>query len=82
MDGNADTNSTSYISGDDVSVVIVPVKEGRISDWKGGVKDWVLIDDSKASTDTGPGSARGRSEQQNLPNGIIGDVEPVGDHVA
>jgi hypothetical protein len=27
----------------DVRVVVVQVREGRIADWKGGVRDWVLL---------------------------------------
>lgn len=27
----------------DVRVVTVQVREGRIADWKGGVRDWVLL---------------------------------------
>lgn len=32
----------SYIEDEDVRVVVVGIRGGRISDWKGGVKDWVL----------------------------------------
>lgn len=31
-----------YIEDEDVRVVVVRIREGRIADWKGGVKDWVL----------------------------------------
>jgi hypothetical protein len=27
----------------DVRVVTVQVREGRIADWKGGVRDWILL---------------------------------------
>ncbi|EXJ77605.1 hypothetical protein A1O3_09832 [Capronia epimyces CBS 606.96] len=67
---NPDGNSSSYIAGDDVRVVLVPVREGRTADWKGGVKDWGLVDvdsPSAAPIDTG----RGRSNGQPLVNGII-----------
>jgi hypothetical protein len=30
-------------SGDDFRVVVVDIKDVRISDWKGGVRDWVLV---------------------------------------
>ncbi|PWY82216.1 pyridoxamine phosphate oxidase [Aspergillus heteromorphus CBS 117.55] len=30
----------------DVRVVTVRVREGRIADWKGGVRDWQLVDES------------------------------------
>ena len=32
-----------FIEGEQVRVVIVGVHEGRIADWKGGVKDWTLV---------------------------------------
>ena len=31
---------------DDVRVVTVGVREGRIADWKGSVRDWVVVPDS------------------------------------
>lgn len=34
----------SYIEDEDVRVVVVRITGGRISDWKGGVKDWVIRD--------------------------------------
>jgi hypothetical protein len=37
---------------DDVRVVTVRVKEGRIADWKGGVRDWVIADDGARADDT------------------------------
>ncbi|KAJ5886732.1 uncharacterized protein N7473_009406 [Penicillium subrubescens] len=40
-DPNARRPSMS-IDGD-VRVVVVQVREGRIADWKGGVRDWVLL---------------------------------------
>jgi hypothetical protein len=42
-DGRAgDGGRGSYIEGEDVRVVVVRIRDGRISDWKGGVKDWVI----------------------------------------
>ncbi|KAK5163326.1 uncharacterized protein LTR77_010699 [Saxophila tyrrhenica] len=42
-DGSAgDGGRGSYIEGEDVRVVVVRIRDGRISDWKGGVKDWVI----------------------------------------
>lgn len=32
----------SYIADEEVRVVVVRISDGRISDWKGGVKDWVI----------------------------------------
>ena len=39
----SDGGTSCYIEGEEVRVVVVGVKEGRIADWKGGVKDWSLI---------------------------------------
>ena len=42
-DGSAgDGGRGSYIVDEDVRVVVVKIRDGRISDWKGGVKDWVI----------------------------------------
>ena len=38
-----DGGTSCYIQGEEVRVVLVDVKEGRIADWKGGVKDWSLV---------------------------------------
>lgn len=46
----------SYIEDEEVKVVVVRIKDGRISDWKGGVKDWVIAE---------PGQAH------NMVNGIV-----------
>ncbi|KAF2486018.1 hypothetical protein BDY17DRAFT_315007 [Neohortaea acidophila] len=44
-DGRAgDGGRGSYIEDEEVRVVVVKIKDGRISDWKGGVKDWVIQD--------------------------------------
>lgn len=37
-----DGGTSCFIEGEEVRVVLVGVKEGRIADWKGGVKDWRL----------------------------------------
>ncbi|MCJ1319138.1 hypothetical protein MMC15_004471 [Xylographa vitiligo] len=37
-----DGGTSCYIEGE-VRVVLVRVKEGRIADWKGGVKDWKMV---------------------------------------
>lgn len=54
-----DGGASCYIEGEEVRVVLLDVKEGRIADWKGGVKDWILA--------APEGSHRGR---QALVNGI------------
>ena len=44
-DGTAgDGGRESYIEDEDVRVVVVRIRDGRISDWKGGVKDWVILE--------------------------------------
>lgn len=63
-------SSSCYIEGDDVRVVVVRVKEGRIADWKGGVKDWRVIDEDEATE--AQADERGRREEPPLVNGIIG----------
>ena len=37
-----DTSRQSFLQDEDIRVVVVRIKDGRIADWKGGVKDWVL----------------------------------------
>ena len=37
--------ASHFIEGEEVRVVLVGVREGRIADWKGGVKDWTLAPD-------------------------------------
>ena len=64
--GNAavpgDGGRGSYIEDEDVRVVVVRITGGRISDWKGGVKDWVIRDASA-------GDAAGR-------RGMVNGVPP------
>ena len=38
-----DSGTSCFIEGEEVRVVIVGVQEGRIADWKGGVKDWRIV---------------------------------------
>lgn len=59
-----DGGRESYIEGEDVRVVVVKINDGRISDWKGGVKDWVIAENG---TD-GPQQHDGRSGR--LVNGV------------
>jgi Pyridoxamine 5'-phosphate oxidase len=72
-------SSSCYIDGDDVRVVVVRVREGRIADWKGGVKDWLVTDESddddeeeeEGMSESGPvGGSRGRSNRETLVNGV------------
>lgn len=41
-DGDGDGGAGCYIEGEDVRVVLVRIKDGRIADWKGRVEDWVV----------------------------------------
>ena len=45
-----DGGKSCFIEGQDVRVVLVDISDGRIADWKGGVKDWSL---SQETGDTG-----------------------------
>lgn len=36
-----------FIEDDEVRVVVVRIRDGRIADWKGGVRDWVLAADEE-----------------------------------
>lgn len=59
-----DGGASCYIEGEDVRVVLVGVREGRIADWKGGVKDWSLAsvaDDSGHRSRTEPALVNGDS---------------------
>lgn len=31
-----------FIEGEEVRVVVVKIKDGRVADWKGAVRDWSL----------------------------------------
>ena len=56
-----DGGTSCYIEGEEVRVVVVRVKEGRIADWKGAVRDWKLVDGEQA------GGGRGR---EGMVNGV------------
>ena len=64
-------NSSCYIAGDDVRVVLVPVREGRLADWKGGIRDWVVVDGQDPVPANGDAGRRGRPVGETLVNGII-----------
>ncbi|KAM3422009.1 hypothetical protein BST61_g2385 [Cercospora zeina] len=40
--GAGDSGKEAYIDEEDVRVVVVKIKGGRISDWQGNVSDWAL----------------------------------------
>lgn len=43
-----DGGTRCYVEGDEVKVVVVEIKDGRIADWKGQVRDWTV--NSSSST--------------------------------
>jgi hypothetical protein len=32
-----------FIEGEEVRVVVVRIRDGRVADWKGAVRDWSLV---------------------------------------
>lgn len=42
--GDGDGGAGCYIEGEEVRLVVVRIQDGRISDWKGRVEDWVVGD--------------------------------------
>ena len=45
-----DGGTRCYVEGDEVKVVVVKIKDGRIADWKGQVRDWTLEESDTACT--------------------------------
>lgn len=45
-----DGGRESYMQDQQVRVVVVKIKDGRISDWEGGVKDWLITSDGARRT--------------------------------
>ncbi|KAI2611865.1 pyridoxamine 5'-phosphate oxidase [Hypoxylon sp. NC1633] len=43
VNGQGDGGRECFVAGEEVRVILVHVKDIRTSDWKGGVKDWVLV---------------------------------------
>jgi hypothetical protein len=54
--GEGDGGRGRYIEDETVRVVVVKIRDGRISDWKGEVKDWRI--------------EAGATHGNNMPNGI------------
>ncbi|MCJ1308323.1 hypothetical protein MMC25_001976 [Agyrium rufum] len=50
-----DGGTSCYIEGEDVWVLVVRVREGRIADWKGGVKDWKVLGEDEREGGGGEG---------------------------
>ena len=44
LGGQGDGGRGCFIEGEEVRVVVVTVRDGRTADWKGGVKDWTVVD--------------------------------------
>lgn len=55
-----DGGASCFMEGEEVRVVLVGIRQGRIADWKGGVKDWTVIP---------PEDSGGRG-----PNGMINGI--------
>ncbi|KAI9784243.1 MAG: hypothetical protein M1816_000915 [Peltula sp. TS41687] len=62
-----DGGRNCYIEGDQVRVVAVRVIDGRVADWKGGVKDWAVVDEH--ADGNGSGEVNGAAGRL-LPNGV------------
>lgn len=50
----------SFIEDEEVRVVVVEISDGRVSDWKGAVRDWSLVG----------GAGENNTSDDNLFNGI------------
>ena len=50
-----------FVAGEEVRVVVVDIRDVRIADWKGTVRDWVIV----------PGNAGGNSQGANGVNGVL-----------
>jgi hypothetical protein len=38
-----DGGRSCFVAGEEVRVIVADIKDVRISDWKGGVRDWTLV---------------------------------------
>jgi hypothetical protein len=38
-----DGGRSCFVAGEDVRLIVVDIEDIRISDWKGGVRDWSLV---------------------------------------
>lgn len=45
-EGSGDGGRGSFIEGEEVMVVSVKIRDGRVSDWKGAVRDWSLSENA------------------------------------
>lgn len=60
--GPGDGGRGCYIEGEEVRVVAVRIRDGRIADWKGGVEDWKLLEADDVETD--------EMQVDDMPNGL------------
>lgn len=58
--GDGDGGRGSFIEGEEVMVVVVEIRDGRVSDWKGGVREFSM----------GEGGARLSGGSGELVNGV------------
>jgi hypothetical protein len=49
--GEGDGGTKCYVEGNEVRVVVVSIRDGRIADWKGHVRDWTLSDHGRSAID-------------------------------
>lgn len=48
--GDGDGGRGCFIEGEEVRVVVVKIGAGRVADWKGAVRDWVLSSEAQEET--------------------------------
>lgn len=48
-----DGGTKSWVESDEVRVVVVKIRDGRIADWKGQVRDWIVGGESEAGLTNG-----------------------------
>ncbi|KAF2820004.1 hypothetical protein CC86DRAFT_305965 [Ophiobolus disseminans] len=48
--GEGDGGTKCYVEGKEVRVVVVKIRDGRIADWKGHVRDWILGEEGRTAT--------------------------------
>lgn len=58
-EGDCDGGRESFIEGEDVRVVVVRITDGRVSDWKGAVRDWSLVGEEGGNHVQGEGLVNG-----------------------
>jgi hypothetical protein len=48
-----DDAATRFAAGDEAMVIVVGIKDVRIADWKGAVRDWVIAESGEEPTVNG-----------------------------